>query len=165
MFESIFEDGDIPIIWPSFMAIDDMYEYLQLGLIGVILDNFDNLCFWYIFILYGQSAFHFFIHFFGHEVETFDLWNQINELFLQLYLLFFYEEVFHFFCVSHALVKLELVLGDDVSVVADDCLDLQLSFHLVLLFFYLYFYEIWFLLCLELYHCHLLFELFNLFLF
>ena len=53
MLESILEDCGIPIIRPSFIAVDDVYEDLKLWFISVILDNFDDFCFRDVFILYG----------------------------------------------------------------------------------------------------------------
>lgn len=83
-------------------------------------------------------------------------------MFLQFYLLFLDEYILELFRVPHAFIELELILGDDVGIVADDGLDLQLLLHLVFLFFDLDLDEIALLFGLKPYHCHLLLQLLDL---
>ena len=102
------------------------------------------------------------VHLFGHQVESLNLRNQLDQLFLQLYLFLLDQEVLDFLGVLGALAGLHLVLADDVGIVADDGLHLQLLLHLVLLLLYLYLNRAVLLLGLHLDLGHLLLQLLDL---
>lgn len=106
-----------------------------------------------------------FIHFFGHEIKPFNLWYKFNKLFLKLYFLFLYEDIFDLFCIFGALIDLELIFCYYVGIMAHNCLDLKLFFYLLLLLFYLYLHQLGLQLGLHLYCLHFLLELLNLLLF
>lgn len=61
-----------------------------------------------------------FIHLFCHQVESFNLRDQVNQLLLQLYLLLLDQQILHFLCVLRPLAGLHLVLADDVGIVTDN---------------------------------------------
>lgn len=90
-------------------------------------------------------------HFTGYQVEPSDHWDQEEKLFLQLYFLFFDQDLSQFFGFTFPLVDLEVSLVDDVLIIAlyDFGLDFFLNFllfslllgHLIFLLLFLVFLE------------------------
>ena len=73
MLEAVIEDRGGPIVGPSLVPVDDVNEDPQFGFIGVVFEDLYDFSLGDVLVLYGESAFYMFVHFFGHEVESLDL--------------------------------------------------------------------------------------------
>lgn len=156
MLEPVFEDGSGPIVGPSLISIDDMDQDSHFGLVGVVFEDLDDLCFGDVLVLDGKTALDMLVHLFGHEVESLDLRNEVHQLFLQLDLFLLDQEVLDFLCIFCSFAGLHLILADDVGIVADNGLDIELFLHLLLLLLDFYLNQAVFLLCFHLYLGHFL---------
>lgn len=110
VLEPIFEDIGVPVIGAPFLSVYDVDEYLQFGFVGIVLDDFDYFCFRNVFVFDGKAALDALVHFLSHEVKPLDLWDQFNQLLLQLDLFSLYQKLFDFLRISYPLAGLELVL-------------------------------------------------------
>jgi hypothetical protein len=159
MLKSILEDIDIPVVRPAFVPIDHMDQNLQLGFIGIILQYLDNLSLGNILILDRQPTLYLLLHLLRHEVKSLHLRHELNELLLKLYLLLLYEQLLQLLRILHPLAHLEAILLNDISIVADNRLQLQLFLHLLLLPLDLHLHLLVLGLSLYLYRVHLVLEL------
>jgi hypothetical protein len=79
-----------------------------------------------VFVLNLNSGFDQSVHFFGHEIESFNHWDQYEELFLKFDFLFFNQSSFQLINFPFSFANTQISLVDNVLIVANQQIRLKL---------------------------------------